>query len=169
MAESAAPGCRTPVLSFDKTERGRAPGIRWLWSPFLPRAFPTPQPGGSLGPDRKALGPPGFGSRGRPVRFPNQESADSLPGTEGGQSSSGSPGASHPPPPTRISLPSMPIRVLASVIERDQRLLVCRRPLHKRHGGLWEFPGGKVREGESDLEAVRGVSPGRRGEGGWVG
>jgi 8-oxo-dGTP pyrophosphatase MutT (NUDIX family) len=49
----------------------------------------------------------------------------------------------------------MPIRVLASVIERDHRLLVCRRPLHKRHGGLWEFPGGKVREGESDLEAAR--------------
>ena len=37
----------------------------------------------------------------------------------------------------------MPIRVLASVIERDNRLLVCRRPLHKRHGGLGEFPAGK--------------------------
>jgi 8-oxo-dGTP diphosphatase len=49
----------------------------------------------------------------------------------------------------------MPIRVLASVIERDHRLLVCRRPLDKRHGGLWEFSGGKVREGESDLEAAR--------------
>jgi 8-oxo-dGTP diphosphatase len=58
-------------------------------------------------------------------------------------------------PPTRSPPPSMPIRVLASVVERDQRLLVCRRPLHKRHGGLWEFPGGKVREGESDLEAAR--------------
>ena len=31
----------------------------------------------------------------------------------------------------------MPILVLVSVIERDNRLLVCRRPLHKRHGGLW--------------------------------
>ncbi|MGM0669791.1 MAG: (deoxy)nucleoside triphosphate pyrophosphohydrolase [Gemmatimonadota bacterium] len=49
----------------------------------------------------------------------------------------------------------MPIRVLASVIQRNQRLLVCRRPLHKRHGGLWEFPGGKVKDGESDLEAAR--------------
>jgi len=49
----------------------------------------------------------------------------------------------------------MPIRVLASVIERDQKLLVCRRPVHKRHGGLWEFPGGKVQKGESDLEAAR--------------
>lgn len=49
----------------------------------------------------------------------------------------------------------MTIRVLASVIQRDHRLLVCRRPRHKRHGGLWEFPGGKVKDGESDLEAVR--------------
>lgn len=46
------------------------------------------------------------------------------------------------------------IRVLASVIERDGRLLICRRPAHKRHGNLWEFPGGKLEEGESDFEAV---------------
>jgi len=48
----------------------------------------------------------------------------------------------------------MPRRVLASVIESNGRLLLCRRPAEKRHGGLWEFPGGKVRRGESDLEAV---------------
>jgi 8-oxo-dGTP diphosphatase len=48
----------------------------------------------------------------------------------------------------------MPRRVLASVIESNGRLLLCRRPAGKRHGGLWEFPGGKVRRGENDLEAV---------------
>jgi 8-oxo-dGTP diphosphatase len=48
----------------------------------------------------------------------------------------------------------MPRRVLASVMESNGRLLLCRRPAEKRHGGLWEFPGGKVRRGESDLEAV---------------
>lgn len=48
----------------------------------------------------------------------------------------------------------MKIRVVASVVERDGKLLVCQRPAHKRHGGLWEFPGGKVEEGESDFEAV---------------
>jgi mutator protein MutT len=48
----------------------------------------------------------------------------------------------------------MKIRVVASVIERAGRLLVCQRPAHKRHGGLWEFPGGKVEEGERDVEAV---------------
>lgn len=46
-------------------------------------------------------------------------------------------------------------RVVAAVIERDGRYLVCRRPAHKRHGGLWEFPGGKCELGESDAEAVR--------------
>jgi mutator protein MutT len=33
--------------------------------------------------------------------------------------------------------------------------MVCRRPAHKRHGGLWEFPGGKIETGESPLEAAR--------------
>jgi len=50
---------------------------------------------------------------------------------------------------------TLPIRVVACVIRRGDRLLLCRRALHKRHGGLWEFPGGKVEPGESDLEAVR--------------
>lgn len=46
-----------------------------------------------------------------------------------------------------------PVRVLAAVIRRDGRYLVCQRPAHKRHGGLWEFPGGKLQPGES-LEAA---------------
>jgi mutator protein MutT len=47
------------------------------------------------------------------------------------------------------------IRVVAAIIERGDRVLVCRRPRHKRHGGLWEFPGGKVEPAEDDLNAVR--------------
>jgi mutator protein MutT len=47
------------------------------------------------------------------------------------------------------------IRVVAAVIQRQGKYLVCRRPLHKRHGGLWEFPGGKVEPDESDIEAMR--------------
>jgi len=49
---------------------------------------------------------------------------------------------------------SSPVRVVAAVIQRDGRLLVCERPANKRQGGLWEFPGGKVEPGESDFEAV---------------
>ena len=46
------------------------------------------------------------------------------------------------------------IPVVAAVIRRGSRVLLGRRPAHKRHGGLLEFPGGKVDEGETDHEAV---------------
>lgn len=49
----------------------------------------------------------------------------------------------------------MLVRVIAAVIEREGRFLACQRPAHKRHGGLWEFPGGKCESGESDLDAAR--------------
>ncbi len=41
------------------------------------------------------------------------------------------------------------------MVARGDRLLVCQRPSHKRHGGLWEFPGGKCEPGESDADAIR--------------
>ena len=47
------------------------------------------------------------------------------------------------------------VRVIAAVIARDDKLLVCQRPPHKRHGGLWEFPGGKLEPGEDDEGAAR--------------
>ena len=47
------------------------------------------------------------------------------------------------------------IRVVAAVIERDGRLLLCRRPAGKRHAGLWEFPGGKLLPGETVPEAAQ--------------
>lgn len=47
------------------------------------------------------------------------------------------------------------IRVVAAVVARDGRYLVCRRPLDKRHGGLWEFPGGKLEPGETLDQAAR--------------
>jgi mutator protein MutT len=53
-------------------------------------------------------------------------------------------------------VPQMPvITVVAAVIHRDGRYLLCRRPAHKRHGGLWEFPGGKLLDGESLEGGVR--------------
>jgi 8-oxo-dGTP pyrophosphatase MutT (NUDIX family) len=44
--------------------------------------------------------------------------------------------------------------VLAAVLRRGAHVLVCQGPHHKRHGGLWEFPGGKLEPGESLLEAA---------------
>ena len=46
-------------------------------------------------------------------------------------------------------------RVIAAVTRRQGQLLICQRPSHKRHGGLWEFPGGKVEANESDEDAAR--------------
>ena len=46
------------------------------------------------------------------------------------------------------------IRVVACVVQRGRRLLLGRRPISKRHADLWEFPGGKLEPGESDLQAA---------------
>lgn len=46
------------------------------------------------------------------------------------------------------------IRVIAAVINRADTLLVSQRPPQKRHGALFEFPGGKVESGESDADAA---------------
>jgi 8-oxo-dGTP diphosphatase len=52
-------------------------------------------------------------------------------------------------------MPASLTRVVAAVIERRDRVLVALRHPEKRHGGMWEFPGGKVEGGESDLDALR--------------
>src|SRR5437870_4431682 len=46
-------------------------------------------------------------------------------------------------------MPPSLIRVVAVVVSRGDHLLVCRRSYERRHGGLWEFPGGKSESGES--------------------
>ncbi len=43
--------------------------------------------------------------------------------------------------------------VAAGLIDVDGRVLIARRPKGKTMEGLWEFPGGKVKQGES-LEAA---------------
>ena len=47
--------------------------------------------------------------------------------------------------PRHARIPA-PIDVVAAVARRNHRWLVCQRPAGKRHGGQWEFPGGKVEE-----------------------
>ena len=47
------------------------------------------------------------------------------------------------------------IRLVAAVIERDGRYLITHRRPTAVLPGLWEFPGGRVEEGESDEQALR--------------
>ena len=41
-----------------------------------------------------------------------------------------------------------------ALIDADGRVLLARRPEGKRHAGLWEFPGGKLGEGETPEQAL---------------
>ncbi len=47
------------------------------------------------------------------------------------------------------------IEVVAAVIERGGKILIARRPVGAHLAGLWEFPGGKPRPGETSEEALR--------------
>jgi len=47
------------------------------------------------------------------------------------------------------------VRVVAAVIARDDRYLITQRRPSAVLAGLWEFPGGKVEEGETDLQALK--------------
>lgn len=45
-------------------------------------------------------------------------------------------------------------QVVAALIERDGKLLICQRPAHKARSLLWEFAGGKVEAGETAQQAL---------------
>ncbi|VVT17463.1 (deoxy)nucleoside triphosphate pyrophosphohydrolase [Erythrobacter sp. EC-HK427] len=47
----------------------------------------------------------------------------------------------------------LPVVALA-LIDDEGRLLLQERPSGKHHGGLWEFPGGKVEAGESPRDSL---------------
>ncbi|MDP1731259.1 MAG: (deoxy)nucleoside triphosphate pyrophosphohydrolase [Devosia sp.] len=55
--------------------------------------------------------------------------------------------------------------VACALVDADRRVLIAQRPEGKSFAGLWEFPGGKVEEGETpeaalirELEEELGVS-----------
>ena len=48
-----------------------------------------------------------------------------------------------------------PLIVTAAIISHAGRVLVTRRPAEARHGGLWEFPGGKLEAGETPVTALQ--------------
>ena len=57
------------------------------------------------------------------------------------------------PRPRRLSAEK--IEVVVAVIEKDDRILLQKRPSVGLLAGLWEFPGGKVEPGESLTAALR--------------
>lgn len=50
-----------------------------------------------------------------------------------------------------MSEPAPPLVLVAAaaLVDVDGRVLICRRPEGKPLAGLWEFPGGKVEQGET--------------------
>ena len=46
-------------------------------------------------------------------------------------------------------------RVVAGLIVHDGKLLVCQRTRHQTMPLKWEFPGGKIEEGEQPRDALR--------------
>lgn len=46
------------------------------------------------------------------------------------------------------------IEVVAAIIEKDGKILICRRAENKTRALKWEFPGGKIEPGETSEQAV---------------
>ena len=46
------------------------------------------------------------------------------------------------------------VDVVAALIWRDNKFMICQRPAHKARGLLWEFVGGKVESGETKEQAL---------------
>lgn len=46
------------------------------------------------------------------------------------------------------------IKVVCGIIFDKEKVFICRRKHGKSLAGYWEFPGGKIEENESDIEAL---------------
>ncbi len=46
------------------------------------------------------------------------------------------------------------VQVVAALIKKGGKFLICQRPAHKTRGLLWEFVGGKLEKGESKEQAL---------------
>lgn len=46
------------------------------------------------------------------------------------------------------------VEVVAALIWKEGKFMICQRPAHKARGLLWEFVGGKVEAGETREEAL---------------
>ena len=46
------------------------------------------------------------------------------------------------------------VEVVAALIWKNNKFMICQRPAHKARGLLWEFVGGKVEPGETKEQAL---------------
>ena len=67
------------------------------------------------------------------------------------------PGGRESESPRRSQRPSSPSvkQVVAALIFKDDLILVCQRTRHQTMPLKWEFPGGKIEEGEQPRDALR--------------
>jgi 8-oxo-dGTP diphosphatase len=77
--------------------------------------------------------------------------ADGAPGSSPGQASGGCWDAEAAP--GGLIGPLVLVAAVA-LVDADGRVLLARRPEGKEMAGLWEFPGGKVRDGETPEAAL---------------
>lgn len=56
---------------------------------------------------------------------------------------------------TEPETPRRTIRVVAAVVQKNERYLITQRRPNAVLPLLWEFPGGRVEEGETDADALR--------------
>jgi 8-oxo-dGTP diphosphatase len=70
------------------------------------------------------------------------------------RATSGDRGSESPRRARRPPSPSLK-RVVAALIFRDDQILVCQRTRHQTMPLKWEFPGGKIEEGEQPRDALR--------------
>ena len=47
------------------------------------------------------------------------------------------------------------IKVTGAIIQNDKNFLIGRRGKDEKSAGMWEFPGGKLEEGESPKECIK--------------
>jgi 8-oxo-dGTP diphosphatase len=51
-------------------------------------------------------------------------------------------------------MPPLLLVAACALVDAEKRVLIAQRPAGKPMAGLWEFPGGKVEEGETPEDAV---------------
>lgn len=55
-----------------------------------------------------------------------------------------------------VVIPEAVVHVAVGIVFNKQKhVLIAQRPQHAHQGGLWEFPGGKIEENETTLQALK--------------